>query len=566
MTLPEEAYFDLKTVVGPENISQEPAVLDSYCCHATNGGIPRQGLGVDIWWKRADAIVLPGSTKEVQQIVNICNHYGVKFKAHSTGQLPTGFPQSETNVITIDLRRMNRIIEINEQFMYALIEPYVTQAELFIETIKHGMCPNMIDAGASISPLASITSVLGNGDSSITRSMNARNALAVEWILPTGEILRLGTPNTPNAGWFSGDGPGPSLRGTMRGGIGLLGSRGIFTKVAMKLYPWHGPKKLEAGGHAPWWEVKEWPLSELVIFKWDDYKNEADGLYLIGEAEIFDSLGRLSTTKFEATIAESKGEWASLRRWNIFGELFPKGGWFGQIISINQEHLDYCKSVLKRILDQTNGKIVKVEDITVPEGSKINNPEQFAWRCKQIYLQLILFKDYTLKACEMPMAGTFGPLPAMYYSNIDTCFKLISKYHIPIKTKYQKKGSILDDGPDGNWATIEENGHMMQFMNFTRIERKDPNADSRGLGAESMAKAFQDGYLPYTPMPPIERIMLINKYQRKLDEKLNPYKTAEKSSLLGQGGFSPGSGSGDMQKMAERFLRGRSKKKEEKGT
>ncbi|NVL91144.1 MAG: FAD-binding oxidoreductase, partial [Desulfobacterales bacterium] len=122
MTLPEEAYFDLETAVGPENISQEPAVLDSYCCHATNAGIPRQGLGADIWWKRADAIVLPGSTEEVQQVVNICNHYGIKFKAHSTGQLPVAFAQSKTNAITIDLRRMDRIIEINKEFMYALIE------------------------------------------------------------------------------------------------------------------------------------------------------------------------------------------------------------------------------------------------------------------------------------------------------------------------------------------------------------------------------------------------------------------------------------------------------------
>ena len=561
MTLPEEAYFDLETAVGPENISQEPAVLDSYCCHATNAGIPRQGLGADIWWKRADAIVLPGSTEEVQQVVNICNHYGIKFKAHSTGQLPVAFAQSKTNAITIDLRRMDRIIEINKEFMYALIEPYVTQAELFIETIKHRLCPNMIDAGASISPLASVTSVFGMGDSSITRFMNERNALAVEWVLPTGEILRLGTPNTPNAGWFSGDGPGPSLRGTMRGGLGLLGSRGIFTKVAMKLYPWHGPKKLETGGRAPWWEVKEWPLSELVIFKWDDYKNEADGLYLVGEAEIFDSHGRLSTTKCEAVLAESKAEWARLRRSNIFGALFPKGGWFGHIIAINQAHLDYCKSALERILDQTHGSIVKVEDITIPEGVKINNPEQFAWRCKQGFIQLMLLKDYTLKACEMPSAGTIGPLPAMYYSNIDTVLKIMREISVPIKKQFQEQGNILDDGPDGNWCTIDENGHMMQFMNFTRIERKDPNANGGGLSGKSMLKAFKEGYLPYTPIPPIERVLVIDKYQRKLNKKLNPHKTAEHLSLIEMGESWSGTGAGGIQKMIDRFLRGRPKDK-----
>jgi glycolate oxidase len=49
-----------------------------------------------------------------------------------------------------------------------------------------------------------------------------RNVLGCEWVLPTGDILNLGTANR-EGGWFSGDGPGFSLRGILRGRAGANG-------------------------------------------------------------------------------------------------------------------------------------------------------------------------------------------------------------------------------------------------------------------------------------------------------------------------------------------------------
>ena len=77
----------------------------------------------------------------------------------------------------------------------------------------------------------------------------ARNVLGVEWVLPTGEILRLGTAGT-GAGWFSADGPGMSLQGLMRGQWGAMGALGVVTKVAAKLYDWCGPETLNYVGDA----------------------------------------------------------------------------------------------------------------------------------------------------------------------------------------------------------------------------------------------------------------------------------------------------------------------------
>jgi FAD/FMN-containing dehydrogenase len=52
--------------------------------------------------------------------VKLCNKHGVQYKA-SDRLLCTAIPRP--NCIKIDLRRMNKIIEINEKSMYAVVEP-----------------------------------------------------------------------------------------------------------------------------------------------------------------------------------------------------------------------------------------------------------------------------------------------------------------------------------------------------------------------------------------------------------------------------------------------------------
>jgi glycolate oxidase len=541
MPFSKRFYKKIQKIVGPENVSKDPAVLDSYACHATFLGVPTQGMYRGVWWNRASAIVLPGSVEEIQEIVKSCNKYKVRFKAHSTGQYPGAFPQDRDG-ITIDLCRLNKIIEINKEHMYTVVEPYVTQAEIFTECIKHGLAPHMIDAGASISPLASITSVGGSGDSSITRGYNERNGLALEWILPTGEKLTLGSPNTPNAGWFSGDGPGPSLYGVIRGEGGAFGTRGIFTKVAIKLYPWHGPKKISAGGRPPWFDLKDGPYNKILMIIWNNYDRECDGIYLIGEAEILDSFGRCSTTKQEALVSISKNEWARMRRANFFGKMLEKGGWFGHIVAINQAHYDYCVNTLKEIAKKTGAKVIdpwpdhnplKIGDTSgVVKNFEEYIPKEF---CTPEFLrghyqglfQMIVLKNFTLKACEMPMAGTNGPLPAGVYLSPDKLYDFVRKVHFPAKKKWQKKGYMLDDGPDGSWCTIDEGGHMMQYMNFTRMEVMDPDSNAEGLTLETLQKAKKWGLPRLAAIPPVDKLPTLMKYIDSLEDDLDPNATRD---------------------------------------
>ena len=105
MALNRDFYKALEDVLGPEYVSDDPVVTESYAFPIRAATAPPEGE----YLPRYEAVVLPDSTKQVQAIVKLCNKYNVQFKAASTGWLysdPT-YP----NCIRIDLRRMNKIIE-----------------------------------------------------------------------------------------------------------------------------------------------------------------------------------------------------------------------------------------------------------------------------------------------------------------------------------------------------------------------------------------------------------------------------------------------------------------------
>src|SRR3972149_3593162 len=155
MTLSKEVYRQFETIVGTNNISDDPALLDSYRSPLSHTAI-HIGPYYRVYTPRGAAVLLPGSTEEVQAIVKVCNKYKIKFKASSTFWSAMGYPSHEGAVI-LDMRRMDRILEIDEKNMFAVIEPYVIGAALRAEAMKVGLNTQIMGAGASCSPLASAT-------------------------------------------------------------------------------------------------------------------------------------------------------------------------------------------------------------------------------------------------------------------------------------------------------------------------------------------------------------------------------------------------------------------------
>ena len=116
MTLSKNQYTAFEDIVGPEYISNNPAILYSYSWRSGLYAPPQDFSPL------FEAIILPNTNEEIQAIVKLCNKFKIQFKASSTGWGPYN-DATAPGCIKLDLRRMNRIIEINVKNMYAVVEP-----------------------------------------------------------------------------------------------------------------------------------------------------------------------------------------------------------------------------------------------------------------------------------------------------------------------------------------------------------------------------------------------------------------------------------------------------------
>lgn len=246
MPLEKHIYEAFENIVGARNISQDPGVLETYRCIASQSSAHYGPY--DHKTPRPQAVILPESTEEVQNIIRLCNKYKIEFKASSTFWAAMGFIGSDY-AVQLDMRRM-RGLEIDSKNMTAVVEPYAIGAVVQAEAMKVGLTCNVPGVGCSSSVLASTAGWAGFGPTSIFMGCVSENMLGTEWVLPNGEVLRTGSLGA-GSGWFCGEGPGPSTRAILRGMLGSTGCMGVCTKVAVRLHPWAGPEYLPTRGTVP---------------------------------------------------------------------------------------------------------------------------------------------------------------------------------------------------------------------------------------------------------------------------------------------------------------------------
>ncbi|HOL64454.1 MAG TPA: FAD-dependent oxidoreductase, partial [Accumulibacter sp.] len=133
-SLAEQVAEELRVVVGPQHLCISAADLDRY----SRCTIP--------WQSRCAAVVFPGSSEEVAAVVRIASRHRTPLWPSSTGR-NWGYGTTlavDDGAIVMILTRMNRILEVNEELAYAVIEPGVTY-EQFNQHLRSKGCKLWID-------------------------------------------------------------------------------------------------------------------------------------------------------------------------------------------------------------------------------------------------------------------------------------------------------------------------------------------------------------------------------------------------------------------------------------
>lgn len=427
---------EFESVVGPNNIDDGEVITGAYaynwCQEFVNFMEDKEPIPFSPIPK---AVILPSNTEEVQKIVKLCNKYKIQFKVQSTGLGPWNQPSTD-NAIILDMRRMNRIVKIDEKNMYCVVEPYVSGGQLQVEIMKYGLNCHMPGAGPMASPLASATSMNGPGFTSPVTGHSARNVLGVEWVLPDGELMRLGSLGLKNeSDWYNGDGPGPSLRGIMRGWAGAKSGIGVFTKVAIKLFPYPCSTEFKISGHSPNYDFEIPNYNQVYVIDVLQWNKLEKTLLRISEEEIAFMCSHVSGFAVAAIFSNS-----------IEGliEKLPLASLKVPIVviitGITKREFDYKTKVMKTILEE-----LKLTDI-ITSGKFTPHPSFYAehLRANLGYHGFIASGAFQSSGGS---ADAFALVPNVILGNLN------------LRKNKIKKGLIANDFGLGAWATTYEHGH-----------------------------------------------------------------------------------------------------------
>jgi len=443
MGVSKEAYKVLEDIVGKEYLSEDPVDIEAY-----RGGV--EGYGASMGFAKVmsrlpAAVIMPKTTEQVQKIILACNRYKVPYIPVSTmWWLAQSVPHVEGSLL-IDLKRMEKLV-IDGEHMYAFVESGVIYSQLQEEAMRRGLYTTVPGGGSQVSVIANMLDC-GFSPLNFRNGFPSRRLLGVEWVLPDGEILRTGSlafGDDP----FWGEGPGPELRGILRGNApGWNGSFGVCTQMAIKLSPFQ-PERPEPIGITPH-TMLQLPAKRMRWLNFSLPNREAvvEAMYKIGEAEVSAAMTKVPV--FFRVVAKSESKEDFWELWKKESDASIANFHVLRVLLIgytSEEQLEYEERVLMDIMKELGGELRRTK------------PTDESW-----------FKN----ADSVGMWLMTGGYISVEYC-LETIESAVQQGEDFAKLKKQYTPPLMDDYMDPGWFQAIEIGHGGYFEFLIYYE---PRAD-----------------------------------------------------------------------------------------
>lgn len=203
----------LRAAVGAEGVITEESQLQTYECD-----------GLSNFRVLPGAVVLPQTAQEVQAVVRLCARYKIPFVSRGAGTGLSGGALPANGGLVISLARMNRIVGVDIANRFVTVEPGVINAHVTQRVAPYGYFYAPDPSSQSVCTIGGNVAENSGGAHCLKYGFTVTHVLALEVVLPSGELVELGSPTV--------DCPGYDLPGVF---VGSEGTLGVATRVTLRI-------------------------------------------------------------------------------------------------------------------------------------------------------------------------------------------------------------------------------------------------------------------------------------------------------------------------------------------
>ena len=208
-------------------ISAFAAVVGSDYIRTDADSVQRYGVDALQIGHPADLVVIPADTREIAAIAGLCNAHRVPLVVRGAGTGYTGGAVPVRRGVVVSMERLNRILVIDEENLLAVVQPHVITRDLQDAVEARGLFYPPDPASLKQSSLGGNVAECAGGPRAVKYGTTKRYVLALEAVLPTGEVIRTGSKAVKNV-------VGYDLTQLL---VGSEGTLAIFTEITLRLVP-----------------------------------------------------------------------------------------------------------------------------------------------------------------------------------------------------------------------------------------------------------------------------------------------------------------------------------------
>jgi glycolate oxidase subunit GlcD len=210
-----ELVRELKRIAGETSVVADETELLVYECDAFT-----------LFKNKPDAVVFATSTEQIAAVVRFANENHIPFVPRGSGTGLSGGATVTQGGIVIELQRMNQILKVDVENRIAVVQPGVVNLHISQAVATHGLYYAPDPSSQPACSIGGNVAENAGGPHCLKYGMTTNHILALEAVLPNGEIVRLGNS--------AGETVGMDLVGTI---VGSEGTFAIVTEITIRLLP-----------------------------------------------------------------------------------------------------------------------------------------------------------------------------------------------------------------------------------------------------------------------------------------------------------------------------------------